>query len=190
MSNANKPIHVPAGVEVEAEGARVKVKGPLGELEHDVSPELHVHYDDAGRLISVTCESQDRRARSLHGLHRTLVANMVEGVTNGFQKAMEIHGTGYNVNLKGNSLVLQVGYCHPVVFEIPDGLQVEIVQNAAQPDNPAKFVVKGIDKMRVGQFAADIRTSSPPEPYKGKGIRYAAEYVRRKEGKALAGTKL
>jgi large subunit ribosomal protein L6 len=123
----------------------------------------------------------------MHGLHRSLLANKVCGVKEGFQKNLEIHGTGYSVTNKGNKLVLSIGFCHDVVFEIPDDIDVEIQQEAAQPDNPAKFAVKGIDKAQVGQFAANIRAVRPPEPYKGKGIRYADEHVRRKEGKAFAG---
>ena len=189
MSNANKPIQVPAGVEATlASPSHVKVKGPLGEIELDAPSQLKVQYDEAKRLITLTRDSDDRRSRSLHGLYRTLIANMVEGTCKGFQKAMEIHGTGYSVKLRDERLVLQVGFCHEVVFDIPENIQLEVSQNAAQQDNPARFVIKGIDKRQVGQFAAEIRASRPPEPYKGKGIRYTGEQVRRKEGKALAST--
>lgn len=188
MSNANKPIEVPAGAEVEFTPTHVKVKGPLGELERDIPGELKLDYDEPTRRITLSRGGNDRRSRSLHGLYRSLVANMVDGVVKGWQKAMELHGTGYSVNVKGTSLVLQVGFCHEVPLEIPDKIEVEVAQNAAQPDNPAKFLIKGIDKGQVGQFAANVRATRPPEPYKGKGIRYADEHVRRKEGKAFVGT--
>lgn len=123
----------------------------------------------------------------MHGLHRALIANKVQGVAEGFSKRLEIYGTGYNVNLRGNTLVLQVGFCHEVTFDLPEGVTVQIEQNAAQVDRPARFVVRGIDKGVVGQFAAKVRAVRPPEPYKGKGVRYEGEYVRRKEGKAFTG---
>ena len=187
MSNMLKPIAVPAGVSVEVAGRRVRVKGPLGELQRECPDALRIIYDPAQHQISLKREGEDKRLRSLHGLYRSLMANMVDGVTKGFRRALEVHGTGYSVNLKGNKLVLQVGFCHEVVLDIPPGLRVEVAQNAAQPDNPAKFAIEGLDKERVGQFAAEVRAVRPPEPYKGKGIRYADEYVRRKEGKAFAG---
>jgi large subunit ribosomal protein L6 len=180
-----QPIPVPENVQVDVDGAVVKVKGPLGELEHRVTPEVDVEFE-AGQ-ITVTRKAETRRARQMHGLQRTLLANMLTGVSTGFSKELEIYGTGYNVNLRGTELVLQLGFCHEVVFEIPEGLSVDIEQNAAQVDRPARFAVKGPDKAGVGQFAATIRAVRPPEPYKGKGVRYSGEYVRRKEGKALAG---
>lgn len=182
-----RPIELPSGVEVTLDDSRVSVKGPLGELEHTVPPELSVELDEDDSFLRVRRSSDERRVRSLHGLHRSLIANMVEGVSRGVQRKMEIHGTGYNVNVKGNKLVLQVGYCHPVEFELPENTSVEIEQNNAQPDRPAAFTIKGIDKQQLGNFAAKVRASRPPEPYKGKGIRYADEHVRRKEGKAFAG---
>jgi len=187
MSNMLKPVEVSEAVEVEAAPQRLKVKGPLGEAERDIPRGIELHYDPASRLISVRRHSNDRRSRAMHGLYRSLVANMVEGVTKGFRKELEVHGTGYSVNVRGDKLVLQVGFCHEVVFDIPEGLQVEVGQNAAQPDNPAKFVISGTDKERVGQFAAEVRATRIPEPYKGKGIRYAGEHVRRKQGKAFGG---
>jgi len=186
MSNMNKPLQLPQGVTVTADGAQVKVKGPLGELELKVPQELETHLDQAENLIKVNRHSNDRRSRALNGLYRSLIANMVEGVSKGFQKQMEVHGTGYSVEIRGESLVLQVGYCHEVVFEMPEGIEVEVTQRTAQPDNPARFVVKCADKARLGQFTADVRAARPPEPYKGKGIRYGGEQVRRKEGKAFA----
>jgi large subunit ribosomal protein L6 len=116
-----------------------------------------------------------------------MILNMVVGVTQGYQKSLEVHGTGYNVEAQKGKLTLRVGYSHDAVLDIPKGVEVTVEQSAAQPDNPAKFTVKGIDKQVLGQFAADIKAVRPPEPYKGKGIRYAGEYVRRKEGKAFAG---
>ena len=138
-------------------------------------------------MIIVRRGNDSRRSRALHGLHRSLVANLVEGVSKGFSCVLEIHGTGYNVNLRGDAFVLQIGFCHEVPFDLPAGITVEIEQNAAQAGRPARFAVKGIDKHAVTQFAACVRAVRPPEPYKGKGIRYDGEYVRRKEGKAFAG---
>jgi large subunit ribosomal protein L6 len=182
-----QPIPVPNNVQVQVDGAHVTAKGPLGELEHRAVPEVTVEYDADARQVSVSRNAETRRARQMHGLQRTLIANIVEGVSTGFSKGLEIYGTGYNVNLRGRDVVLQLGFCHEVVFEIPEGVTVEIEQNAAQIDRPARFAVKGCDKVLVGQFAATIRAVRPPEPYKGKGVRYSGEYVRRKEGKALAG---
>jgi len=187
MSNMSKPVAVPETVEVELSPGRLRLKGPLGESERTIPPALEVHYDAERRLVSVRRTGEDRSSRALQGLYRTLVANMVQGVSSGFRKALEVHGTGYNVNLQGRKLVLQVGFSHEVVFEVPEGLDVEIEQNTAQPNNPARFAIKGTDKEKVGQFAADVRAIRPPEPYKGKGIRYAGEHVRRKQGKAFAG---
>jgi len=182
-----QPIEVPEGVDVVLDPPRLHVKGPLGEFCHELPSVLEVDYDRERRLISVKRFGDERRSRSLHGLHRSLIANMVEGVSKGIEKKMEIHGTGYSVNLRGDRLVLQVGYCHEVAFDLPENISVEIERNAAQPDVPAAFTIRGIDKQRVGEFAAEVRACRPPEPYKGKGVRYVGEYVRRKEGKALAG---
>ena len=188
MSRFGKiPVSVPAGVEVHLEDLHVTVKGPLGQLEHRLPDILEIQYDEPGRQLRINRKADDKRARRLHGLSRSLVANMVEGVSTGFAKAMELHGVGYNVQAKGKELVMQVGFCHPVNKPIPVGVEVEVQQAAAQPDRPAQFTVKGYDKQLVGQFAADVRAVRPPEPYKGKGIRYADEHVRRKVGKALAG---
>jgi large subunit ribosomal protein L6 len=180
-----RPIEIPSGVDVNVDGREVSVKGKLGELSHTVPEELKLELDDSS--LTVSRINDERDVRALHGLHRSLIANMVEGVSKGVQKKLEIHGTGYNVNLKGNTLVLQIGYCHPVEFELPENISVEIEQNQAQPGRPAAFTIKGIDKQQLGNFAAKVRDSRPPEPYKGKGIRYADEHVRRKEGKAFAG---
>ena len=182
-----KPIAVPKGVEVKIDGQHVSVKGPLGALEHELPDVLEIEHDEEGGQIRIVCAGETKQAKAFHGLHRSLVANMVEGVSTGFSKQLEIHGVGYNIQLKGKELVLQIGFCHPVEMRIPEGLEVEIQQNAAQPDRPALFTIKGADKQALGQFAAEIRKVRPPEPYKGKGIRYVGEHVRRKVGKALAG---
>jgi len=169
-----KPIEVPAGVSVSVSPGRVMVNGPLGELSQTVPQRIAVEQKD-GELIVIrpTDRGEDR---ALHGLTRTLVANMVEGVTKGFEKRLEIQGIGYRAQLKGEDLELSVGYSHTVPYKPPKGISFEVPQ-------PTVVVVKGIDKQRVGQVAAEIRSVRPPEPYKGKGIRYAGEYVRRKVGK-------
>ena len=188
MSRIGKqPIAVPQAVEVEVAGPRLHFKGALGELEHEIPDELEVEYLGERRLIEVKRKDDGRRARAMHGLHRTLIANKVHGVSEGFEKRLELYGTGYSVNLRGNALVLQVGFCHEVIFELPEGIGATVEQNSARVDIPARFVVTGIDKEKVGQFAARVRAARPPEPYKGKGIRYEGEYVRRKEGKAFTG---
>ena len=150
------------------------VNGPLGELSQQVPQRIGVEQKD-GELV-VTRPTERGEDRALHGLTRTLVANMVEGVTSGFQKTLEIQGIGYRASLRGSSLELAVGYSHPVVIPPPEGISFEVPQ-------PTVVVVKGIDKQRVGQVAAEVRAVRPPEPYKGKGIRYSGEYVRRKVGK-------
>ncbi len=176
MSRVGKmPITVPKGVEVRIDGARVVVKGPRGELSRDLVPEIQVKQED-GQII-VSRPSDQPRHRALHGLTRTLVANMVAGVSEGFSKALEMQGVGYRAQMQGNDLVLAVGFSHPV--HIPPPPNIEFVV-----DGTSKIIVKGINKEQVGQVAADIRKVRPPEPYKGKGIRYAGEYVRRKAGKA------
>jgi len=137
--------------------------------------------------VKVERRRNGKKVRALHGLHRNLIANMVQGVSSGFSKILEIHGTGFTVNLQGKQLVLKIGFCHDVRFDVPENISVEIERNSAQPGNPARFKLNGIDKHELGQFAANIRKVRPPEPYKGKGIRYADEHVQRKEGKAFAG---
>ncbi len=188
MSRIGKqPVVVPQGVEVSVSGRHLKFKGPLGALEHEVWEGLTVAYQADERQIVVERKGEDKNSRAMHGLHRSLIANKVQGVAQGFSKRMELYGMGYSVDLRGKSLVLQVGFCHEVPFELPDGISVEVEQKNAQNEVPAKFVIKGIDKGVVGQFAATVRAVRPPEPYKGKGLRYEGEYVRRKEGKAFAG---
>jgi len=188
MSRIGKqPIPVPPNVQVDVTDRHLTVKGPLGQLEHEVWDGLDVVYDAQARQIQVTRRGDDKQARAMHGLHRSLIANKVQGVAQGFEKKLELYGMGYSVDLRGKNLVLQVGFCHDVTFTLPDDISVEVVQKNAQNDVPARFTIKGIDKERVGQFAATVRAVRPPEPYKGKGLRYEGEYVRRKEGKAFAG---
>jgi len=169
------PIPLPQGVDVRIDGRRVSVKGPKGELSRDLDPEMRVEQTD-GQLI-VTRPSEQPRHRAMHGLTRTLVANMVTGVSNGFSKTLELQGVGYRAQMQGQNLVLAVGYSHPVNVPPPPGIEFEV-------EGTSKITVKGINREHVGQAAADVRKIRPPEPYKGKGIRYTGEYVRRKAGKA------
>jgi large subunit ribosomal protein L6 len=170
----NTPIDLPAGVSVSISPGRVMVNGPLGELSQTVPRRISVEQRDGELVVMRPTERGEDRA--LHGLTRTLVANMVEGVTKGFEKALEIQGVGYRAGMRGADLELNVGYSHPVVKKAPLGITFEVPA-------PNQILVKGIDKQRVGQVAAEVRAVRPPEPYKGKGIRYAGEYVRRKIGK-------
>jgi large subunit ribosomal protein L6 len=175
MSRIGKsPIPVPAGVSVSISPGRVMVNGPLGELSQTVPQRMKVEESD-GELV-VTRPTERGEDRALHGLTRSLVANMVEGVTKGFSKTLEIQGVGYRASLRGADLELNVGFSHPVIRKAPRGITFEVPA-------PNQVVVKGIDKQQVGQVAAEIRAVRPPEPYKGKGIRYEGEYVRRKVGK-------
>jgi large subunit ribosomal protein L6 len=175
MSRIGKqPIAIPDGVNVAVDPGRVTVNGPLGELTQKVPARMLIEKEDGQLLVKRPTERGDDRA--LHGLTRTLVANMVEGVTNGFEKRLEIQGVGYRASLRGTALELNVGYSHPVVIEAPAGITFEV---PAQTE----IVVKGIDKQQVGEIAAEVRDVRRPEPYKGKGIRYRGEYVRRKVGK-------
>jgi large subunit ribosomal protein L6 len=173
-----QPIHIPTGVEVSVDGTRVVVKGPLGSLERVFHPDMRVILDDG--VLRVERPTDERLHRSLHGLTRTLIFNMVEGVTKGFEKRLEIVGVGYRAVLKGQGVELAVGYSHPVAFAPPDGIEFEVPA-------PNRVVVRGIDKQLVGEVAAEIRQVRKPEPYKGKGIRYEGEYVRKKAGKAAKG---
>jgi large subunit ribosomal protein L6 len=172
-----QPIAVPEGVEVVISGSSVSVKGPRGELSARFDPDMKIQLADGE--VQVTRPTDSPRHRSLHGLTRSLVANMVEGVHQGFERSLEIHGIGYRVLQKGRNVELSVGYSNPVIFESPEG--VELVAETA-----TLMHVRGIDKQLVGEVAARIRRIRPPEPYKGKGIRYRGEYVRRKAGKATA----
>ena len=175
MSRIGKqPIPVPDGVEITIEPDVVKVKGPKGELEERVSRDIAVAQEN-GEIV-VTRSTNRGEHRALHGLTRSLIANMVEGVTNGFEKRLEIQGVGYRAQLQGSKLVLALGYSHPVELNAPTGIDFEVPQ-------PTRIVVRGISKQAVGEVAAIIRKQRPPEPYKGKGIRYEGEYVARKVGK-------
>jgi large subunit ribosomal protein L6 len=184
----NKSISIPEGVKVELKGHCVKVSGSLGELQMDCHPRIKVKIDDAGgKILVVNNRPNDRQNKQLHGTMRALIANMVTGVSKGFEKKLQIFGTGYNLKEQGEKLAFQIGFCHPVELVIPKGIKVNIDVGATRGnDVPARFTLSGTDKCLLGQFAADIRKIRPPEPYKGKGIRYADEHVRRKAGKAFA----
>ena len=171
----NKPITVPAGVEVKLDGNHITVKGPKGTLEKDLHKNMEVKID--GTEITVKRPDDEAINRSLHGLTRTLISNMIEGVTNEYSRVLEVNGVGYRAQLKGKKLVMNLGYSHPVEMDAPEGITFEV-------PNPNQIIVKGIDKEVVGQTAAVIRTKRPPEVYRGKGIKYAEEHIRRKEGKA------
>ena len=172
------PIVVPAGVEVKIDGSTVTAKGPKGTLTKTMHSNMSIAME--GNVITVTRPNDNKENRSLHGLTRTLIANMVEGVANGYKKELEINGIGYRAEKKGNDLVMKIGYSHDVVMTEPEGVTVEVPA-------PNKLIVSGADKETVGQFAAEIREKRLPEPYKGKGIKYVDEYIRRKEGKAGKG---
>jgi large subunit ribosomal protein L6 len=175
MSRIGKqPIPLPDGVNVAVDPGRVTVNGPLGELTQNVPARMQIDKEDGTLVVKRPTDRGDDRA--LHGLTRSLVANMVEGVTNGFEKRLEIQGVGYRASLRGTALELNVGYSHPVVIDAPAGITFEVPVQT-------EVVVKGIDKQQVGEIAAEVRDVRPPEPYKGKGIRYQGEYVRRKVGK-------
>ncbi len=175
-----KPINIPAGVEVKVDGTVVSVKGPKGTLTQKINPIITVAVE--GAEINVTRPNDEKTARSLHGLTRTLVANMVTGVTEGFKKELEVNGVGYRVQKQGKDLVMNLGYSHQVI--VSDSADCTIESPA-----PNKIIIVGMDKQKVGQFAAEVREKRPPEPYKGKGIKYADERIIRKEGKAGKGSK-
>jgi large subunit ribosomal protein L6 len=181
MSRIGKqPIPVPEGVEVQMEGEVLRVKGPRGVLEHRIPRNIRVELD--GNLIRVSRENELRQVRALHGLTRTLVANMVTGVTVGFRKALEVVGVGYRAEVADGVLQMSLGYSHPVRYEIPEGISVTVERNVL-------VTVEGIDKQRVGQVAAEIRAFRRPDVYKGKGVRYVGEKVRKKVGKGSSGGK-
>ena len=171
----NKPITVPNGVDIKIENNHITVKGPKGTLERTIEPEISVKLED--NVLTVSRDSDERRSKSLHGLTRTLISNMIEGVVNEFKRNLEINGVGYRAQKKGNDLVMNLGYSHPVEIVAPEGISFDLT-------DANHITVRGIDKELVGQTAAVIRTKRPPEVYRGKGIKYAEEHIRRKEGKA------
>jgi large subunit ribosomal protein L6 len=176
MSRIGKlPVPVPSGVDVNIDGRSVTVKGPKGTLNHVVAEPITVSQEDG--VIAVARPDDERVSKSLHGLSRTLIANMVTGVTNGYTKTLEIVGTGYRVTAKGSDLEFALGYSHPVLVKAPDGITFRV-------ETPTRFAVEGIDKQKVGEVAANIRKLRKPDPYKGKGVRYQGETIRRKAGKA------
>ncbi len=173
-----KPINIPAGVTVTVDDSVVTVKGPKGTLTQKVHPNMTVAVE--GAEVLVTRPDDDKQNRSLHGLTRTLIANMVEGVTKGYSKELEVNGVGYRVQKQGKDCVMNLGFSHQVIVSDTDDIKIEV-------PNPNKIIITGIDKQKVGQFAAEVREKRPPEPYKGKGIKYVDEVIRRKEGKAGKG---
>ncbi len=175
-----KPITIPAGVDVKIDGNNITVKGPKGELKYEFNSDITVAVE--GTEINVTRPSDNKEHRALHGLTRTLIANMVTGVTEGYSKTLEINGVGYRAQKQGNNLVMNLGFSHQVIVPEVDGIKIEV-------PGPNQVVISGADKQLVGQFAADVRKKRPPEPYKGKGIKYEGEHIRRKEGKAAKGAK-
>lgn len=175
-----KPIAIPAGVEVKVDGSKVTVKGPKGTLESTFNHEINIALE--GNEIIVTRPTDDKNHRALHGLTRTLIHNMVEGVTNGYSKTLEVNGVGYRAQKQGKNLVMNLGYSHQVIVPEVPGITIDV-------PTPNQVVISGADKQQVGQFAAEVREKRPPEPYKGKGIKYADERIRRKEGKAGKGAK-
>ena len=172
-----KPIVIPTGVEVKIDGSNITVKGPKGTLDSKIHPMMTAKVEN-GEVV-VTRPNDEKEARSLHGLTRTLISNMVEGVTNGFKKELEVNGVGYRVQKQGKNLVMNLGYSHQVTMSDTDDVTIEV-------PGPNKIIIHGADKQKVGQFAAEVREKRPPEPYKGKGIKYDYEVVRRKEGKTGA----
>lgn len=175
-----KPIVIPAGVDVKVDGSKVTVKGPKGTLESTFNHEINIALE--GNEIIVTRPTDDKNHRALHGLTRTLIHNMVEGVTNGYSKTLEVNGVGYRAQKQGKNLVMNLGFSHQVIVPEVPGITIDV-------PTPNQVVISGADKQQVGQFAAEVREKRPPEPYKGKGIKYADEHIRRKEGKAGKGGK-
>ena len=175
-----KPIAVPAGVEVKVDGSVVTVKGPKGELTNTFNAAMNIALE--GNEVVVTRPSDNKEHRSLHGLTRTLISNMIIGVTEGFKKELQVNGVGYRVQKQGTNLVMNLGFSHQVIMPEVSGITIEV-------PGPNSIIISGPDKQKVGQFAAEVREKRPPEPYKGKGIKYIDEHIRRKEGKAAKGSK-
>ena len=175
-----KPIAIPAGVDVKINGSEVTVKGPKGELKDTFNADMSIAMEN--NEIVVTRPSDNKEHRALHGLTRALIANMVEGVSVGYKKELEVNGVGYRAQKQGKNLVMNLGYSHQVIMPEVDGITVEVPNNNS-------IIISCADKQKVGQFAAEVREKRPPEPYKGKGIKYVGEYIRRKEGKAAKGSK-
>ena len=178
--SGRKPINIPAGVDVKLADGVVTVKGPKGTLTQKIHPNMTVTIE--GGVVEVTRPNDEKLNKSLHGLTRSLIANMVEGVTNGYAKELDVNGVGYRVQKQGKQLVMNLGYSHQVIMEDTSDVTIEV-------PNPNKIIIRGCDKQKVGQFAAEVREKRPPEPYKGKGIKYVDEVIRRKEGKAGKGGK-
>ncbi|MBQ1934919.1 MAG: 50S ribosomal protein L6 [Clostridia bacterium] len=175
-----KPIAIPAGVTVTVNGSEVTVKGAKGELKNTFNADISIAVE--GNEVIVTRPDDNQQHRSLHGLTRTLIANMIEGVSKGYSKELEVNGVGYRAQKQGSNLVMNLGYSHQVIIAEEKGITIEVPA-------PNKIIISGADKQQVGQFAADVRKKRPPEPYKGKGIKYSDEHIRRKEGKAAKGAK-
>ena len=175
-----KPIAIPAGVDVKINGSEVTVKGPKGELKDTFNADMSIAMEN--NEIVVTRPSDNKEHRALHGLTRTLIANMIEGVSVGYKKELEVNGVGYRAQKQGKNLVMNLGYSHQVIMPEVDGITIEVPSNNS-------IIISGADKQKLGQFAAEVREKRPPEPYKGKGIKYVGEYIRRKEGKAAKGSK-
>jgi large subunit ribosomal protein L6 len=176
-----KPIQIPEGVKVKCDNGAVTIEGPKGSIVQAIHSLMKVEINENEKQFVVIRPSEERQCKELHGLTRTLLANNVDGVINGFSKDLEIIGLGYNVKMQGEDLILQLGFSHPINMKIPQGISVDIKNQT----NPGKLTIIGIDKQKVGQFASDIRRLRPPEPYKGKGVKYADEIIRRKAGKAV-----
>lgn len=184
-----KPVPIIDGVKVSLAENTVNVEGPKGKLSWTHRSEISVRVDESTKTVIVERQRDDRLSRALHGLTRSLIANMIEGCINGYSRSLELYGVGYGVQVQGQRFTVNCGYSHPVVFDIPADITIEVATPQARGDNePARFTVHGVDKQLVGEIAARIRKARPPEPYKGKGVRYADERVRRKVGKAFAAT--
>lgn len=184
-----KPVPIPQGIKVSVSGNTINVEGPKGKLSWTFKPAISAKVDDAAKAVLVDRVDDSRTSKSLHGLSRSLIANMIEGCLKGYSKSLEVYGVGYGVVLQGAKFTLTCGKSHPVIFEVPAGLKVDVVTAQARGETePARFTISGPDKQAVGEFAALVRRARKPEPYKGKGVRYAGEHVRRKVGKAFAGS--